>query len=301
VVPAKLSLGNDTNLIVLVHGINVRPWDCLNDGETVLKRLYWAGYEGSFAEVKWPCNFLTPIPSPLTPAVFNQSETQGYKASTAFVTYLTQLRARFPGFRLHLLVHSQGNSLASEALARSNFPVDTYILTQAAIPDSAYDVNATDDTDLVAKEHTGNFTPDWQPWGYRGIYTNLTVRMVNFHNPQDGVVQIWVSDQLYLKPSVYFSSAHYFYDGTNSYYYPAFGDRYTVTDPEESRGMVARSRSLAAGLVGPESPTGVIKSDVDLNAKFNFGTAISEHSAQWTRPIQTSLPYYVQVLKSISP
>jgi hypothetical protein len=299
--PSELSLGNDTNLIVFVHGINVRPWDSLVDAETVLKRLYWAGYQGSFAEVKWPCNLLTPIPRPLTPTVFNASELQGYKAATAFATYLNTLHSRFSGFRLHLLVHSQGNAIASEALAQSNVSVDTYILTQAAIPDSCYDVNATDDVDLLAEEHPGNFTPDWQPWGYRGAYTNLTVRMANFHNPQDGVVQIWVSDQLYLKPSVFFDTSGYYYDGTNSHYAPFVGSGYVVTDPEESRSMVARSRSLALGLSGPESPSGVIQLAVDLHAEFNFSTAISEHSAQWTRPIQTSLPYYVQVLKSISP
>jgi hypothetical protein len=53
----------------------------LQQGDTVFKRLYWAGYHGKFASVKWPCNLLTPIPSPLNPANFNQSEMQGYKAA----------------------------------------------------------------------------------------------------------------------------------------------------------------------------------------------------------------------------
>src|SRR6202040_4295571 len=52
--------GNDTNLIVLVHGINVGVWEWLNESETVYKRLYWAGFQGKFAQVKWPCNFITP-------------------------------------------------------------------------------------------------------------------------------------------------------------------------------------------------------------------------------------------------
>ena len=145
--PAISALGNDTNLIVLVHGINVRPWDCVNDAETVYKRLYWAGYQGKFAEVKWPCNLLTPIPSPLSPAVFNDSELQGYKASTALTNYLGQLRARFPGYRLNILAHSQGNTVVSEAIKRGFTSFDTYILTQGALPDSAYDVNAPVDTD----------------------------------------------------------------------------------------------------------------------------------------------------------
>ena len=97
------ALGNDTNLIVLVHGINVRPWDCVNDAETVYKRLYWAGYHGKFAEVKWPCNLLTPIPSPLSPAVFNDSELQGYKASTALTNYLANCAPGSPATGLTFL------------------------------------------------------------------------------------------------------------------------------------------------------------------------------------------------------
>ena len=295
--PAVASaLGDDQDLIVLVHGINVRPWDCVNDAETVYKRLYWAGYHGKFAEVEWPCNLLTPIPSPLSPAVFNDSELQGYKASQALTTYLTQLRARFPGYRLHLLVHSQGNSVVSEAI-RSGVTFDTYILTQGALPASAYDVNAPVDNDIASYEGSRP-TPEWQPMGYRGIYTNFTGRIVNFYNSQDGVLNYWVTDQKLLKPSVYFDTSYYFYNGTNSYFDPPFSANYLVTDPEESRADVSRSRTLPIGQSGPASGHGVIQSAVDLNANFGFNSDISEHSAQWTRPIQTSRPYFQQVLRS---
>ena len=290
------ALGDDQDLIVLVHGINVKPWDCVNDAETVCKRLYWAGYHGKFAEVEWPCNLLTPIPSPLSPAVFNDSELQGYKASQALVTYLTQLRARFPGYRLHLLVHSQGNAVVSEAI-RSGVTFDTYILTQGALPASAYDVNAPVDDDIASYEGSRP-TPEWQPMGYRGIYTNFTGRIVNFYNPQDGVLNYWVTDQKLLKPSVYFDTSYYFYNGTNSYFDPPFSANYLVTDPEESRADVSRSRTLPIGQSGPASGHGVIQSAVDLNANFGFNSDISEHSAQWTRPIQTSRPYFQQVLRS---
>jgi hypothetical protein len=290
------ALGDDQDLIVLVHGINVKPWDCVNDAETVCKRLYWAGYHGKFAEVEWPCNLLTPIPSPLSPAVFNDSELQGYKASQALTTYLTQLRARFPGYRLHLLVHSQGNSVVSEAI-RSGVTFDTYILTQGALPASAYDVNAPVDNDIASYEGSRP-TPEWQPMGYRGIYTNFTGRIVNFYNSQDGVLNYWVTDQKLLKPSVYFDTSYYFYNGTNSYFDPPFSANYLVTDPEESRADVSRSRTLPIGQSGPASGHGVIQSAVDLNANFGFNSDISEHSAQWTRPIQTSRPYFQQVLRS---
>jgi hypothetical protein len=215
---------------------------------------------------------------------------------------MSELPTRFPGYRLHFLVHSQGNAVMSEALAQSGLSVDTYILTQGALPDSAYDVNAPTNSDLLAKEYPGNYTPDWQPWGYHGIYTNLTGRIVNFYNPLDKVLGFWVDDQKLLKPSVFFDTSHYFFNGTNSHYYPFVGPGYLVTDPEESRAMVARSRTDPIGRSGPASGHGVIVSAVNLNAQFGFnGDTTDEHSAQWTRPIQTSLPYYLQVLQSIKP
>jgi len=300
VLPAVTSgLGNDTNMIVLVHGINVRPWDCVNDAETVCKRLYWAGYQGKFTSVEWPCNLLTPIPSPLSPAVFNDSELQGYKASGALTTCLNGLKTRFPNYRLNILAHSQGNTVVSEAI-KNGAPFDTYILTQGALPDSAYDVNAPVDTDLTSQEHGEYITPESQPMGYRGVYTNSNFagRVVNFYNPQDGVLDAWVKDQKLLKPTSYFSTAHYYFNGTDSYFYPALADPYLVTDPEESRADVSRSRTLSIGQSGPASAHGVIKSAVDLNADFGFNDATAEHSAQWTRPIQTSRPYFQQVLIS---
>ena len=292
-------LGNDTNLIVLVHGINVQPWDCLNDAETVYKRLYWSGFQGQFFAVKWPCNLLTPIPSPLTPTVFNLSEFQGYKASQAMIAYMTQLRSRFPGYRMNLLVHSQGNAVVSEALAKGA-PFDTYILTQGAIPESAYDMNAPTNATIAGYDTGTHITPDLKPMGYHGAYTNLTGRIVNFYNPNDPVLAIWITDQELEKPSWYFLlDTYYYYDGTNSYYYPFTGPVQLIADPEESRAMVARSRTLSIGQSGPASGHGVIQSAVNLNTQFGFNDAFpGDHSAQWVWPIQGARPYFQQVLRS---
>ncbi len=296
--PASASgLGADTNLIVMVHGINVGNWHWLNASETVFKRLYWAGYQGKFSTVKWPCNLLTPIPSPLSPANFNDSELQGYKSSTAFTAYMNNLRFRFPNYRRNIIAHSQGNTVVSEAL-KYGLSFDTYILTQGALPDSAYDINATNDPDLLGRAPT----PESQPMGYLGVYTNLTGNIVNFYNPQDPVLDIWVKDQEVLKPSIYFDTSNYTFDGTNSYYDPFIGFNYLVTDPEESRAEVSRSRTLPIGQSEPETPHGVIRSAIDLHARFNFGnTSFDDHSAQWVWPIQTTIGYYQQVREAIKP
>jgi len=80
---------------------------------------------------------------------------------------------------------------------------------------------------------------------------------------------------------------------------------YIVTDTEESRANVSRSRTMAIGAQGIESgetAQGIMSSTVDLNAQFGFnGSTTDEHSAQWTRPIQTSLLYYKQILIQIQP
>jgi hypothetical protein len=315
--PATASaLGDDTNLIVLVHGINVPYPDWGIEGDTVLKRLYWAGYRGKFAAVKWPCEFFSAWTAlTLDTSVFNRSEMKAYKAGLALKAYLSQLRDRFPGYRIHLLVHSQGNSVASEAI-EAGATFDTYILTQGALPASSYDVNAPTNAVLLAQEATAP-APEWQPMGYRGVYTNMTGRIVNFFNTNDPVLRVWLEDQGEGKPDGFFKhvlweATHsiipppapwYDFDGTNGWYNTVAGfGSYRVTDPQESRAYVSRSHTEPIGRSPPETQHGVIRSGVDLNLRYGFNNAFpDDHSAQWVWPIQTTLPYYLQVLESIKP
>jgi Alpha/beta hydrolase of unknown function (DUF900) len=289
------ALGSDTNLIVFVHGINVGGWDWLDDSDTVFKRLYWVGYRGKFAAVKWPCHFLTP-PDVWDLDVFNYSELNAYRASTAMTAYLNQLRTRFPNYRLNILAHSQGNAVVSEAI-KQGAPFDTYILTQGALPASAYDVNAPTNTSLVSQE-VYHPTPEWQPMGYHGAYTNLPGSMVSFYNTNDTVLGYWTADQYAFKPADTYS-----YNGTYGLKFLDPGYR-LVTDSQESRAMISRSRTWSIGAQRPSSgqmSQGVISSTVDLAGQFGFTKGTSEHSAQWTRPVQTSLLYYKQVLLQIQP
>jgi hypothetical protein len=290
------ALGNDMNLIIFVHGINVGDWDWLDDSDTGFKRLYWAGYQGKFASVKWPCHFLTP-PDVWDLDVFNYSELNAYKASTAMTAYLNQLQTRFPNYRLNILAHSQGNAVVSEAI-KQGAPFDTYILTQGAMPASAYDVNAPTDPDLTSREFSPYLTPEWQPMGYHGAYTNLTGSMVSFYNTNDTILGYWTADQYAFKPADTYS-----YNGTYGFQFLDPGYR-LVTDSQESRSMISRSRTWSIGAQRPSSgqtSQGVINSTVDLAGQFGFTTGTSEHSAEWTRPIQTSLLYYKQILIQIQP
>lgn len=294
---ASSALVNDTNLIVFVHGINVDYWHWLDDSDTVFKRLYWAGYQGKFATVKWPCLLGLQLLD------FNTSELYAYKASGAMKTYLNQLRTRFPNYPLNILAHSQGNAVMGEAIEQGA-PFDTYILTQGAMSASAYDVDAPVNPTLTNQEVL-HPTPEWQPMGYHGVYTNLTGRMVSFYNTNDFVLEIWTANQFGYKPNeLILNGGNYFYDGANSWHIIEGMPPLLVTDPQESRAMVSRSRTWSIGVQQPaqgQTKQGVISSTVELNAQFGFAHTIDEHSAQWTRPIQTSLPYYIQVLNSIKP
>jgi hypothetical protein len=62
--------------------------------------------------------------------------------------------------------------------------------------------------------------------------------------------------------------------------------------------MVARSRTSAVGAQGGLG--GVLNSSasVDLLGTFGFGKTREEHSAEFSRPIQTVWGYYDQVLRS---
>jgi hypothetical protein len=303
--PLPASPGEDQNIIIMVHGIDVSLLDWDVEGDTVFKRLFWSGFQGKFATVKWPCESLGRWEVlKIDTSVFNRSEINAYKASTAMKTYVDQLHARFPDYRLHLFVHSQGNSVVSEAI-KQGATFDTYILTQGALPASAYDVNAPTITILNAAEFAYG-TPEWQPMGYRGIYTNFTGRIVNFYNPYDPVLFCWLVDQTAAKPDGYIKkkalhTPYYTYEGTNGLHHSLFNlSTYLVTDPQESRAMISRSRTQPIGRLGPntgQTQQGVIKSAVDLNKQFGFYDAFTkDHSAQWMRPIQTSWGYYDQVL-----
>jgi hypothetical protein len=148
-------------------------------------------------------------------------------------------------------------------------------------------------------------TPEWQPTGYHGVYTNftaLTGRIVNFFNTNDVVLGIWNLDQSLNKPEgAAYGAQTYAYDGTNAWHFLEGAPPLLVTDPQESRAMISRSRTLAIGEQGPlpgHTTQGVIGSAVDLHVQFGFAHAIDDHSAQWTRQLQICYGYYDAILEA---
>jgi hypothetical protein len=107
-----------------------------------------------------------------------------------------------------------------------------------------------------------------------------------------------VEDQRTQKPETFIGGPSYVYNPSNQVTtaYNAVSSSYTVTDLQEIKSMVARSRSSAVG--AQNGVNGVIRSSVDLKASFQFDKTRQEHSAQFDRPIQTAWSYYDEVLFS---
>jgi hypothetical protein len=307
-----IGMGNETpQTVVYVHGINRPPWGAQNEGETLFKRLYWSGYSGHVALFKWPCTYLPP--NNWWPYTFNLSEFYAYKSASALKSYLTDLRGRsdLPGYAIDIFAHSQGNAVASEALSEGA-PFDNYILTQGAVPAHSFDGSAPTSPVLVAADAQTPTPFAGILGGYNQCWTNFSGNIVNFFNANDFALETgsygpiaanWVVNQQTEKPDAFAGGPSYIYYPTNqtSVAYYLFGSHYTVTDLEEIRSMVARSRTLAIGAQGPNSGQtrqGNISGSVDLAAQFNFGNTRPEHSAQYTRTIQAVWGYYDQILTS---
>jgi hypothetical protein len=303
--------------IVFVHGINNTVFDYDNSSQTMFKRLYWAGYHGRFAAFRWPCAYLPP--TVLNPFQYNKGEFYAWKAAAALKNYLGYLRNRpdLAGYSLNIYAHSQGNVVASEALAQGA-TFDNYILSQGAIPAHCYDTNAPFLQKLLDAE-TNSVNAKQTPFfpangGYHGYFSAVQGNLVDLYNTNDfalasgvtsldplGLIPIqtnWEEDQRSQKPEAFLGGPSYLYDPSTftSMAYYTFGSSYTVTDQHELKSMVARSRSKAVG--AQDGLHGAIKGSVDLKALFGFGKTREEHSAQFTRPIQTVLPYYQQLLTS---
>lgn len=306
---AKVSMDDDTNIIVFVHGINNTVPDWLISSDTIFKRLYWSGYRGKFATVNWPCKFLPPRTHPFD---FNLSEFYGYKSGAALRDYLNQLRqVRFPNHRLHIYAHSQGGAVASDAISQYGAPFDSLVLSQAALPASCYDPQAPTLQKLLDAESLEP-TPEWKLMGYRGIYTNITGRVVNFYNPADyalatgtvlyGILQAnWEENERLTKPDGLPGARNYTSDGTNGYADLIGAPPRLVTDSQECRGMVSRSRTKAVGTLTGVGGVVDFSRSANLQTAFGFHDTREEHSAQFTRPIQTVLSYYITLLGSIAP
>jgi hypothetical protein len=129
--------------------------------------------------------------------------------------------------------------------------------------------------------------------------------VVNFFNEADyalatgtcgGFDSNWERNNIYNKPDRSAGIGFYYFDGANCTRNYFGGISSNVVESLEKRAMIARTRTAAVGALG-----GVIQGSVDLATSFGFGSTRPEHSAQFARPIQEVVGYYVEILQVIQP
>ena len=134
---------------ILVHGWRMRDNEKKNFADTAFKRLYWLGYQGEFAAVSWPTGwFHKPAHCyDFSPAVLAGQNSQNYDQSEVVARLTGKKLEKWlnyqnsPNTNLHLIVHSMGNVVVSEALRHhvSGQLIESYSASQAAEVGGSYD------------------------------------------------------------------------------------------------------------------------------------------------------------------
>ena len=287
-VPVATSDGK--NLIVFVHGWRLPTWTAENFSQTMFKRLWWQGYQGRFATLRWP-TLSSETDGPLVQYLtFNRDEYIAFKCAQGTANYFVQLQNRFPDYSINVCAHSHGNVLMMEVLKRhlanGQAPIHNYALLQAAVAAECLDTNAPSFLGFI---YDLTPLPD-SFYGYAGAIQNaISGHMVNFYNTNDfGVVTCWQPDQILLKP-----------DGRYGYQYlpqgpsqSLIGSSRVVIDPQELMAFLSRPQTQAVGampgLAGPLTTS----RQVDLKALVGFQGNWDEHSGEFNWNIQRVNAFY---------
>jgi hypothetical protein len=320
-------------LAVFVHGWRMTQWDWQDFSDTMFKRLYWQGYQGCFATLRWPTRskdtdtntydlFGTQIPADTL--TYNRSEHIAFESGTGAAAYFNNLRQRFTNDTISVCSHSQGNILMMEALkelaAANQAPLDNYVMMQAAVPAHCYDTTVasyyifTNEEQILPTPNTYSNYATGIDNALRGAGT-----IVNFYNTNDYALvsastnttffgisvpinTSWIANEQLAKPLVFFG---YSYNSANSTAYLTninYGvTGRTVTNAFELMPFVARPRSLA---VGSQSGVGgsVNGGTFDLKT-IGFGANNYDHSGEFYRNIQDPVvqSFYPQLRSKLFP
>jgi pimeloyl-ACP methyl ester carboxylesterase len=333
IAPAKLTLGTAKEMAVLIHGWRVDTWDWYNISITMLKRLWWQGYQGRFAALRWPTHSnKTEIFPWMGYITYNRSEHIAFKSGTGTAAYLNDLRSRYPDYKISGCAHSMGGIVTMQALkelaAAAQQPIDNWVLMQAAVPAQCFDTNAPNFQMFLDGEAVAP-TPDIYRNYAAGITNALRPggKIANFFNPTDFALWSWRYNQAFytenllgngvttIKPNAFMG---YFSDGSNSglrtnvwntsawsiiyggYYVD--GPTRTVTNMLELMPFVARPRSLAVG-ASPNVGGQIQGQQLDLENQLGFGGEPSDHSGEFNRNIQEPQvrPFYSQLKTNLFP
>jgi len=318
-------------LAVFVHGWRMTAWDTENFSDTMFKRLYWQGYQGRFASLRWPTRskntdtnsfnlFGTQIPADTL--TFNRSEHIAFDSGAGAAAYFNNLRSRYTNYTISVAAHSQGNVVMMEALKElataSQSPLDNYVMMQAAVPAHCYDTTVPNFPAFTNEEQFLPTPNIYANYG-TGIDNAMRGKIFNFFNTNDYALvsastnatlfginfpinTSWIANEQLAKPLVFFG---YSYNPANSIAYLTNVSEgvtgRTVTDPFELMPFVARPRSLAVGSQG--GVNGMVNGGgVDL-IPFGFTKDYYDHSGEFNRNIQTPQVqiFYINLVLNLFP
>jgi hypothetical protein len=154
-------------MVAIVHGYACAEDDARADSAEVFKRLYQSGSHAMFTAVGWHANF-NPISGgnyPITAYLFYHADAHRALDTAPALTAALQ---SLPGGQLHLVVHSQGNLLVSEAIAKCGLNPYRYYMIDAAVATEAYDgkwlPESTNKTTGTYAELVSTYPSDGYTW-----------------------------------------------------------------------------------------------------------------------------------------
>jgi len=311
--------GNTNQVIAFVHGWRIPQLEYYIFSETMYKRLYWQGFQGTFAALRWHTLSSDEFSNEMDYLTFNRSEHIALDAGAGTASYFTNLAQRYSNSVISVCSHSQGADVVGSALrqlaATDNAPIRNYVIMQGAFTAQSYDASVTNDWALQLMQSVVP-TPDTYLSYFGSISNAVQGTIVNFFNPQDFALGLWYNDQLLfipqtngtmrynitLKPDVVWG---YQTDGTYSWLTNNFPVQLASTTPRavtnsiELMPFVARPRSLSVGQqTGVHGP---VNSEVNLLSQFGFTGAFYDHSGEFNHQIQDlqAYPYYGELLKAL--
>lgn len=305
---------NDPNrteqVLVYVHGWRLRYLDYMTWANTTYKRLWHQGFNGRFYGFRWPTfsadnNGWSPFvvdevfeSTELKPggATFNASEYRAWLSGHGLADFVERLNVR--GERA-VIAHSMGNTVVGSALRRDS-TIASWIMCNAAASAMMFEEGLND----VETRHRRSPNTDPDPfivatYGLeRAIKWPQNLRVANYALPQDVALQRWRENNQYFKPD--FMQQYSYTRSDHPLLRPgyALSQRYDagidrpIVERSEAFAYVTKSRAIAVG--ARIETTGAITHCVNLENWF-----VSEHSAQWTRPIQQVYEFWQSVYEYI--
>lgn len=142
--------------VLMTHGWRMTDNEKKQFADTTLKRLYWSGYVGQFTFLTWPTGwfdkpahlyrtseYISYVVQGMNEQNYDYSEVAARKTGVELSEYLAneKVNSQANYEQLHIIAHSMGNVVVSEALSHANtrWKANSYTASQAAEAAGAYD------------------------------------------------------------------------------------------------------------------------------------------------------------------